>query len=77
MCSSFPRSISWLIEANALDLSRNSIPVTFPPSVASSTEFYKMAHRLYNNATTPKTVLMFVPLFEILNLLMATQKQAY
>ena len=42
--------------------------------MASSTEFYKMAHRLYNNATTPKTVLMFVPLFEILNLLMATQK---
>ena len=41
MCSSFPRSISWFIEANASDLSRNSIPVTFPPSMASGTEFFK------------------------------------
>lgn len=33
ICSSFLKSILCLIESNALDISRNSISVTFPPSM--------------------------------------------
>ena len=40
ICSSFPRSSLWLIESNALDISRNSIPVTFCPSMASRTKLF-------------------------------------